>query len=78
MAVTGLRGQQIKDGDVGREDLNTTTAGRAVVTKIIAGTNVTISSTGADSGTGDVTINSSGGGGGTGVSESIFLYRNFT
>jgi len=58
MAVTTIRGQQVKDGDIGREDLNTTTGGRAVVRKVIAGSNLTISSTGADSGTGDVTINS--------------------
>lgn len=64
MSVTTIRGQQVKDGDIGREDLNTTTAGRAVVRKIIAGTNITITETGADSGTGDVTINASGGGGG--------------
>jgi hypothetical protein len=64
MAVTNIRGQQILNGDVGREDLNTTSTGRAVVTKIIAGTNVTISSTGVDTGTGDVTINATGGGGG--------------
>lgn len=66
MSVTTIRGQQVKDGDIGREDLNTTTAGRAVVRKIIAGTNITISSTGTDNGTGDVTINSTAGGGGGG------------
>lgn len=46
--------------------LNTATSGSAVVTKIIAGTGVTLSSTGADAGTGDVTVNASGGGSFTG------------
>ena len=56
MARTNVRGSQIKDGDVGREDLNTDTAGRAVITKAIAGNGLSSSSTGADSGTGDVTL----------------------
>lgn len=62
MPVTGLRGRQILDGDVVRADLNTTTAGSAVITRIIAGTNISITSTGVDAGTGDVTINATGGG----------------
>ena len=70
MPVTGLRGRQILDGDVLRNDLNTTTSGSAVITKIIAGTNITISSTGVDAGTGDVTINASGG---TGTVTSVGL-----
>lgn len=45
------------------DDLNATGGGGSGVTQIIAGTNVTISSTGP-SGTGNVTINASGGGGG--------------
>jgi hypothetical protein len=57
MPVTGLRGRQILDGDVFRNDLNITTSGSAVIRRIIAGTNITISSTGVDTGTGDVTIN---------------------
>lgn len=60
MAVTGLRGRQILDDSVVRGDLNTTSAGDAVIRKIIAGTGVTISSTGVDAGTGDVTINATG------------------
>lgn len=60
MAVTGLRGRQILDDSVVRGDLNTTTAGDAVIRKIIAGTGVSISSTGVDAGTGDVTINATG------------------
>lgn len=61
MARTEVRSAQIKDGSIGRDDLNTTTTGQAVALKIVAGTNVSISSTGIDSGTGDVTINASSG-----------------
>jgi hypothetical protein len=46
----------IKQGSVSRSDLNTTTVGQAVVAKIVQGTGITIISSGADSGTGDVTI----------------------
>jgi len=51
-------------GSVQRNDFDTTTSGQAVTTRIIAGTGITLSSTGVDTGTGDVTINSTGGGGG--------------
>lgn len=57
MAKTRVRSKQLKDPTIQRKDLNTTVAGKAVITKIIAGTGVTLSSTGANSGTGDVTIN---------------------
>lgn len=56
MAVTGLRGRQILDDSVVRGDLNTTSTGDAVIRKIIAGTGLSISSTGVDAGTGDVTV----------------------
>lgn len=56
MPVTTLRGRQVLDGDITRADVNTSTAGSAVITKVIAGTGISISSTGADAGTGDVTI----------------------
>jgi len=58
MAVTTVRGEQILDGDVQRVDLDIATAGQAVTRRIIAGTNITLGSTGVDTGTGDVTINS--------------------
>lgn len=46
---------------ISRGDLNVSgTTGTVVVAKLIAGTNITLSSTGTDSGTGDVTINASG------------------
>lgn len=57
MARTEVRGGQIKDTSVSRADLDTSTIGEAVVRRIIAGTNITLGSTGADTGTGDVTVN---------------------
>ena len=56
MSSTNIRGTQVVDGTIQRSDLDTTTAGKAVVSKIIQGSNISLSSTGADSGTGDVTI----------------------
>lgn len=61
MARTEVRSGQIADGNVTRDDLNVADSGKAVVRKIIQGSGVSISSTGADSGTGDVTINATGG-----------------
>lgn len=48
-------------GSVQRNDIDITTTGQALVTKLVAGTNISFSSTGVDAGTGDVTINASGG-----------------
>lgn len=62
MPKTEVRSGQIKDATVGRSDINTATAGEAVVRKIVSGTGISLSSTGADTGTGDVTITASGGG----------------
>jgi hypothetical protein len=64
MPQTVIRGTQILNNTVQRQDLDTSTVGQALVTKIVQGTNVTLSSTGADSGTGDVTISVPGGGAG--------------
>jgi hypothetical protein len=61
MATTTVRGGQVTDGTVQRVDLDVSTVGQAVVRKLVQGNNVTLSSTGADSGTGDVTINSATG-----------------
>lgn len=69
MAKTEIRGAQIKDTSVQRADLDVSTTGSAVVTRLVAGTNITFGSTGVDTGTGDVTINASGGG--SGVARSI-------
>ena len=52
---------QVQPGTITRALHNTTTAGSAVINKVIAGTGITLSSTGADAGTGDVTINSAAG-----------------
>jgi hypothetical protein len=61
MAKTQVRSLQIENEGVRREDLNVSTSGQAVVRKIVQGSGVTISSTGVDSGTGDVTVNATGG-----------------
>lgn len=57
MARTQLTGEQVNDGSIQRVDLDATTAGNAVIKKVLAGTNITLTSTGVDAGTGDVTIN---------------------
>lgn len=56
MPRTQVRSQQIEDGGVTRADINTATVGGAVITKIIQGAGMSNSSSGADAGTGDVTI----------------------
>lgn len=56
MARTQFTGTQVTDGSIQRADLDVTTAGSAVLRKVIAGTNITFTSTGPDAGTGDVTI----------------------
>lgn len=56
MAATNIRSRQIKDADIIRDDVNTTTSGSALITKAVSGTGVSLSSTGIDAGTGDVTI----------------------
>jgi hypothetical protein len=56
MPSTRVNSLQIGDGEVKRADLNTATSGSAVVTKIVQGTGISLSSTGADAGTGDVTV----------------------
>lgn len=59
MPLTQVKGHQIYDGTIKRDDLNTDDSGQAVTRKIVAGDGISISSTGVDAGTGDVTINSS-------------------
>lgn len=59
----------ILGGSVIKYTLNTTTPGQAVITKLIAGTGITMTSTGIEDGTGEVTLSigsTPGGGGGTG------------
>jgi hypothetical protein len=62
MGITTIRGKQVLDGTIQRTDLDVSTVGQAVVAKLVQGTNVTLSSTGGDAGTGDVTISVPGGG----------------
>lgn len=51
-------GEQGANGTIVRADINTATAGSAIITKLITGNanTATLAFTGADSGTGDVTI----------------------
>jgi hypothetical protein len=59
MASTQITGRQIADGSIERSDINISAAGKALIRKLIVtpSTGITISSyTGADSGTGDVTL----------------------
>lgn len=56
MARTQVRTQQVEDGGIQRVDLNTTTAGSAVIAKVVKGNGIQLGSTGADAGTGDVTV----------------------
>jgi len=58
MPITNIRGRQILDGDVSRADLNSTTSSSAVIRKLLptSDASITLSSTGADVGTGDVTL----------------------
>jgi hypothetical protein len=46
----------IENGSVRRSDMNITTSGEAVITKVLVNSPLTISSTGANVGTGDVTL----------------------
>lgn len=55
MARTQLSTREI--GNVQRNDVDTTTTGEALIRRLIAGSNVSFSSTGVDTGTGDVTVN---------------------
>lgn len=57
MSITLVRKSQIRPLNITRSDINTTTSGSALITKIIAGTGLTLSSsTGVNPGTGDVTV----------------------
>lgn len=56
MAQTNIRGTQILNNTVQRHDIDVSTSGQALATKIVAGANISLSSTGVDAGTGDVTV----------------------
>ncbi len=63
MAKTQLNSGNISG--IQRNDHDITTVGEATITKVIAGSNITLTQTGADAGTGDVTISAAGGTSGT-------------
>lgn len=54
--TTEVSGKGIRDGSIQRRDIDITTTGESLITKLVAGSGISISSTGADSGTGEVTI----------------------
>src|SRR5258707_15195890 len=56
MAATVIRGTQVLDGTIQRADIDVSTVGQSVTRKLVQGAGITLSSTGADSGTGDVTV----------------------
>jgi hypothetical protein len=56
MARTQINGSLIENFSVGRSDINTSTSGEALITKLLVNTPLTITSTGANPGTGDVTL----------------------
>jgi hypothetical protein len=57
MARTQVRTSELENGGVTRDDLNSADTGKAVVKKLVQGTGISLSSSGADAGTGDVTVN---------------------
>lgn len=61
MARTTIGTAEVRDQSVARDDLDTQTSGQAVISKVLAGTGISLSWTGADPGTGDVTISNAGG-----------------
>jgi len=56
MAATTVRGAQIRDATVQRVDVDVATVGQSLVRKLVQGNHMTLTSTGADAGTGDVTV----------------------
>jgi hypothetical protein len=56
MARTQIGTTLIEDGSVRRSDIDVITSGQALITKVLVNSPLTISSTGVDPGTGDVTL----------------------
>jgi hypothetical protein len=56
MPATTVRGAQVRDQSIQRVDVDITTAGQALIAKAVQGSGIQLSSTGADAGTGDVTV----------------------
>ena len=61
MGRTSVGTREVRDGSVSRSDIDTSTNGESLITKIVAGADVSLSWTGADQGTGDVTVSFTGG-----------------
>lgn len=57
MAATQVPSTLVKNQTINIDDIDITTTGKALITKVVAGTNIYISQTGVDAGTGVVTIN---------------------
>jgi hypothetical protein len=55
--IDAIDSRTIKDGSIQIQDIDITTPTKSLITKVKAGNNITISSTGVDDGTGEVTIN---------------------
>lgn len=56
MARTSVKGTQVLDESIQREDLCSTVPGKSVIKKLIAGVGISITSSGVDDGTGDVIV----------------------
>lgn len=56
MARTQVRSEQIANEAVKRVNVNSSQTGAAVISKVIAGDYIDLISSGADTGTGDVTV----------------------
>lgn len=56
MPRTQISGRLIEDSSVGRPDINTVDTGEALITKLLVSPQFTMTQTGIDSGTGDVSI----------------------
>jgi hypothetical protein len=56
MPATQVRGAQVRDSSIQRDDIDTVTPGQAIVAKLVEGGGIQLTSTGGDAGTGDVTI----------------------
>jgi hypothetical protein len=56
MARTQITGSLIENSSVLRSDINTTISGEALITKVLVNSPLTMSSTGVNPGTGDVTL----------------------
>ena len=59
MSRTEIRSHQVKDGSIQNVDIDINTPGKSLITKIVAGDGIQILSTGADDGTGVVTVSAS-------------------